>query len=122
MREREEKKKQIFRTLENFENQTDADLSVEFYPEPYCTVYNSFDNICFEDSLLELFAQNGKLTRDMIESIETSQDILDKINDETNQYSGLYSVVKDFQSLVGGIEYDNKGNLLKGIDKKTVRR
>ena len=108
--------------FENFENQTDADLSVEFYPEPYCTVYNSFDNICFEDSLLELFAQNGKLTRDMIENIETSQDILDKINDESNQYSGLYSVVKDFQSLVGGIEYDNKGNLLKGIDKKTVRR
>ena len=57
----------------------------------------------------------------MIESIETSQDILDKINDETNQYSGLYSVVKDFQSLVGGIEYDNKGNLLKSIDKKSVK-
>ena len=47
----------------------------------------------------------------MIENIETPQDILDKINDETNQYSGLYSVVKDFQSLVGGIEYDNEGKI-----------
>ena len=47
----------------------------------------------------------------MIENIETSQDILDKINDETNQYSGLYSVVKDFQSLIGGIEYDNEGKI-----------
>ena len=45
---------------DNFEeNFAEADLSVEYYPEPYCSVYNSLENICFEDSLLELFAKVG---------------------------------------------------------------
>ena len=72
----------------------------------------SLENICFEDSLLELFAKNGQLTREMIEDISDTEKILERINDKKKQHSGIFSVVKDFNALLGGIEEDNDGRII----------
>lgn len=104
--------------VDDFQDSKVFDLSVEYYPEPYCSVFNSLENVCFEDSILELFAKNGQLSRDMIENLEDS-DILKAINDKNAQYSGLFSVKKDFQRLLGGIEFDpQNGQVTKAIALK----
>lgn len=98
--------------------ETSSDLSVEYYPEPYCSVFNSLENICFEDSILELFAQNGQLEREMIENLQDS-DILKAINDKNAQFSGIFSVKKDFTRLLGGIEIDpESGQIIKAVALK----
>ena len=88
----------------------EVDLSVEYYPEPYCSIFNSLDNVCFEDSLLEIFAQAGQIKREMIENLSQDQ-ILETIN--TQKISGQFSVAKDFIGLLGGIETDSEGKIVK---------
>jgi Niemann-Pick C1 protein len=96
-------------TEENFFKKP-KDLSVSLYPEPYCSVFNSLDDVCFEDSILELFAQDGYLSADMIFSLNI-ESILDKIN-SVHQKSGLFSISKDFKSYLGGVTFNAQGQII----------
>ena len=89
-----------------------VDLSVQFYPEPYCSVFNSLDSVCFEDNILELFASRGSLTKEMIQSL-SQESIMSTINDMNNQKSGIFSVPKNFLQYLGEIEYDQDGQIMK---------
>ena len=88
---------------------TKTDFSVDFYPEPYCQNYNSLEDICFEDSFIELFALHGQVNETQIMNL-TKDQILDAINAKTTK-SGIFSVNKDFTQLLGRIQYDSEGNI-----------
>ena len=57
----------------------ETDPSVEYYPSPYCGLIESFEEACYEFSILELWAQNGRYEDSTFERI-TEADILYKIN------------------------------------------
>ena len=54
----------------------------------------------------------------MIEGINNSEEILERINDKNNQHSGIFSVEKDFSALIGGIEKDHAGRI---VSAKAIR-
>ena len=66
----------------------EKEFSVKYYPEPYCAIFNSLDDVCFEDSIFELFGQHGIVDVDFIESLSLTN-ILDGINGP--QKSGIFS-------------------------------
>ena len=69
-----------FESDDEFEfKETKTDFSVDFYPEPYCTIFNSLEDVCFEDSIFELFAQHGHLDPDLVQNL-SKDDILKQIN------------------------------------------
>ena len=60
-----------------------ADYSAtEFYPDPYCDKVSNIATECFEESLLELWANKGKFDEksDMAIASLTKEAILDKLN------------------------------------------
>ena len=84
--------------------------SPQRHEDYYCSMYNSLDDICFEDSILELFAQEGKVTLDDIANLTRDQ-ILKVVNDKSRK-SGLFSIRKDFESLLGKKVYDENGKIV----------
>ena len=54
----------------------------------------------------------------MIEDINNSEEILERINDKKKQHSGIFSVEKDFSALIGGIEKDHTGRI---VSAKAIR-
>ena len=55
------------------------DPSVEFYPNPYCSIVETFSETCYEDSILELFGRDGTLEKEYFDQL-THQNIVDRIN------------------------------------------
>ena len=55
------------------------DPSVDMYPQPYCSIVDTFAETCFEDSILELFGREGKLDAETFDNL-TAQSIVDRIN------------------------------------------
>ena len=55
------------------------DPSVEFYPNPYCSIVETFSETCYEDSILELFGRDGTLEKEYFDQL-TQQKIVDRIN------------------------------------------
>ena len=55
------------------------DPSVEYYPQPYCSIVNSFSETCFSDSILELFSKNGNLEEGTFDVL-SQDDIIQKLN------------------------------------------
>ena len=88
---------------------TKTDFSVDFYPEPYCQKYNSLEDICFEDSLIELFALHGQVNETLIMNL-TKDQILNALNAKSTK-SGIFSVKKDFTEFLGRIQYDSEGKI-----------
>ena len=60
-------------------NEGNFDPSILFYPDPYCNTVNNMPTACFEESILEIFAQDGKYNVTQIETL-TQEDIITKIN------------------------------------------
>jgi len=96
------------------------ELSVTFYPEPYCTVVEIMPTACFESSLLELWANDGEYDKQTEEDIFnlTQEELLDKVNSVNK--SGVFLVPTDFTKYLGGIEYDEQGKIV-GAQATTMR-
>ena len=78
----------LYLTQKDYEDVGKKDFSVEYYPEPYCAIFNSLDDVCFEDSIFELFGKHGVVDVDFIESL-SMENILHVINGP--QKSGIFS-------------------------------
>ena len=78
----------LYLTQKDYEDVGKKDFSVEYYPEPYCAIFNSLDDVCFEDSIFELFGKHGIVDVDFIESLSV-ENILFIINGP--QKSGIFS-------------------------------
>lgn len=87
-------------------------FSSELYPDPYCNIVKSMDTACFEMSILELWANDGKYDAKTDEDIETltREDILDKINNVNR--SGIFLVEKNFTDYLSGVTYDDNGRVI----------
>ena len=96
------------------------ELSVTFYPEPYCTVVSKMPTACFESSLLELWANDGEYDKQMEETIMnlTQEQLLDKVNNVNK--SGVFLVDTNFTKYLGGIVYDGQGRII-GAQATTMR-
>ena len=84
-------------------------MSRRFYPEPYCHFVKSAPTVCFETSILELWASDGELHGDVFENISAA-DILEVIN--TSNKSGLFNSDKDFRKLMSDITYNSTGHIV----------
>ena len=86
--------------------------SVAFYPEPYCTIVGLFPTVCFETSILELWAQDGTYDESSEEVIMnlTLENVLDTINNVN--ISGLFNVETDFTQYLSGIVRDDRGRIV----------
>ena len=82
-------------------------INQNFYPQPYCTLVDTAPTVCFEESLLELWAKDGNLDVETIFNL-SQEDILNTIN--TNNMSGIYLREKNFTNLLGEITYNETGN------------
>ena len=78
----------LYLIQKDYEDVGKKDFSVEYYPEPYCAIFNSLDDVCFEDSIFELFGKHGIVDVDFIESLSV-ENILHVINGP--QKSGIFS-------------------------------
>ena len=78
-------------------------VSQEFYPEPYCSLVQHAPTVCYEASLLELWADQGGLDTRAEAALRslTQQQVLDMVN--TRNHSGIFMVEKDFKKLLGDI-------------------
>ena len=41
-------------------------INQKFYPEPYCSLVDTAPTVCYEESLLELWARDGDLDRSVM--------------------------------------------------------
>jgi len=89
-----------------------TDLSVVLYPEPYCSMVQKMPTACFESSLLELWARDGKYDEQTEEDIMnlTQEELLWKINNVN--ISGAFLVETNFTKYLGGIKYDGGGKIV----------
>ncbi len=78
-------------------------MSEEFYPEPYCSLVSHAPTVCYEESLLELWADQGEIgptTEAALRSLD-AQAVLNIVN--TGNHSGIFMMEKDFSRLLGDI-------------------
>jgi len=83
-------------------------VSRKFYPEPYCDFIKHAPTVCYEESILELWAADGKFDPKVFEML-TESEILESVN--TNNKSGLLMVEKNFKNLIGEISYNSIGQI-----------
>ena len=84
-------------------------INQKFYPEPYCALVSHTPTVCYEESLLELWAHQGRLDRDKIFSLD-SQEIINTIN--TRNVSGVFQREKNFTTVLGDVTYNETGHLV----------
>ena len=101
---------------EGFSLNLAKEVSRTFYPEPYCNFVKSSPTACFEQSLLELFAEEGELDQSMLDNL-TLADVVEAIN--TGNTSGLFLVEKDFLRTLGNKEYNSSGAVV-GAREATI--
>ena len=80
-----------------------------FYPEPYCPFVKKAPSICYEESVLELWASEGVLEEAAFFNISLDS-VLETIN--TKNTSGLFMIDKDFKDYLGGIKYNSTGHII----------
>jgi len=102
------------------DNDLSNELSVAFYPTPYCNLVSNFPTACFESSILELWAKNGEYDAETEFAIMnlTQEEILYRLNNYNK--SGIFLVESNFTKLLGDIKYDEEGNIL-GAQSTTMR-
>ena len=118
-----------------------SDPLAALYPNFLCPIFNELQTVCLEDSILELFAKNGKIVEDDIASI-SDDEIIDIVNTKNIRYtskifsvisfwffnkivtslikakylsfsnSEIFSVAKDFRSMLGDVKYNETGMLI----------
>ena len=90
-----------------------SDFSVtNFYPDPYCSRVGDLKTQCFQESILELWANKGVFDEKSDEAIAglTKDDIVDKIN--SGNFSGFYLRDKDFSSMLSNIRRNSEGQIV----------
>ena len=94
------------------DNSSPVDPSVGLYPLLYCPLVESLPTTCFETSILELWAINGKYDETSEKEIMelTQEKIIDKIN--SNNVSGLFLVETNFTQYLSGVERDEAGRVV----------
>ena len=87
-------------------------MSLKFYPEPYCSLVDHTPTVCYEESLLELWANQGDFDQESENTIDnlTKEDILESIN--TRNLSGIFMREKDFTNALGDISYNQSGHIV----------
>lgn len=95
-------------------------FSVDQYPDPYCDIVTGMETACFEQTILELWANDGNYDSKTDETIEnlTQDEVLDKINNYNT--SGVFLIKKNFTELLSGLSYDSDGNII-GAKASVVR-
>ena len=92
---------------------SDIDItSLVPYPTPYCTLIGLIPTVCFETSILELWAIEGAYIQESENEIMnlTRANILDKIN--SVNISGLFLVETNFTKYLSGVERDESGRIV----------
>ena len=85
------------------------DVSRKFYPEPYCQFVKSAATVCLEDSILELFAEDGEFETGVFSDL-SDEEILEVVN--TRNKSGLFNMEKDFSKVLSEISYNSTGHIV----------
>ena len=94
-------------------NASDVDIvSMVPYPTPYCTFIGLIPTVCFETSILELWAKEGVYNQDSENEIMnlTRDQILEKIN--SVNVSGLFMMETNFTKYLSGVERDESGRIV----------
>ena len=68
--------------------QDNSDPLADLYPKFLCPIFNELETVCLEDSILELFAKNGKITQNDIVNL-TNEEIVNIINTRNIRYCFL---------------------------------
>jgi len=105
----------------DLEDSSKSDFSIGQYPEPYCSKVSGLPTSCLQESILELWADNGTFSEKSDEMIRdlTKDDIIEKINKERG-WSELYMTERDFKSLLGGIVYDDNDQIINATATKMM--
>ena len=83
-----------------------------FYPEPYCERVTALQTECFQESLLELWANKGVFdeTSDRTIASLTKKDIIEKLN--AGNYSEFYMKEKNFPAMLSGVIRNGHGEIV----------
>ena len=84
-------------------------MSRKFYPEPYCQFVKSAATVCLEDSILELFAEDGEFDEEVFEAL-TDEAVLEAVN--TKNKSGLFNTEKNFTKLLSEVSRNTSGHIV----------
>jgi len=86
--------------------------SDQFYPDLYCGCMEAAPTVCFEQSIIELWGDQGHYTDKSRQQIEklTENEILDTINNKN--VSGIFMRDFNFTELLGDIKYNSKGEIV----------
>ena len=84
-------------------------MSRKFYPEPYCQFVKSAATVCLEDSILELFAEDGEFSEEVFEDL-TDEAVLEAVN--TKNKSGLFNTEKNFTKLLSEVSRNTSGHIV----------
>jgi len=97
---------------EGFTPELADEVSLKFYPEPYCSLVDHTPTVCYEESLLELWANEGDFDEESENSIFnlTEEDIIETIN--TRNMSGIFLREKNFRNVLGDITYNETGHII----------
>jgi hypothetical protein len=98
--------------LSSYDNDVATSVSLELYPQPYCSFVVGMPRACFETSILELFGHDGaydEVTARRMESL-TDEEVLRIIN--TQNTSGIFLLPANFTSYLSGIRRDESGRIV----------
>ena len=76
---------------------------------PYCDFVKNAPTVCYEESLLELWASEGSFKDEVFEELTVS-DILETVN--TRNKSGLLMIDKNFRNLMGELSFNESGYIV----------
>ena len=86
-------------------------FGIDYYPQPYCKIINlTVNDRCFERNILELWGLDGRFPHEQEFRKSTLGSILEKL--KLNQ-SQVFNHNYNFSKLLGGVEYDSSGNILR---------
>ena len=51
-------------------------INQQLYPEPYCSLVDTAPTVCYEESLLELWARDGDLDRSVLGDSDDNDDTI----------------------------------------------
>lgn len=97
---------------EGFTPELADEVSLNFYPEPYCSLVDHAPTVCYEESLLELWANDGDFDEESEKSIFnlTTDSIRETVNH--HNLSGIFLREKNFKNVLGDITYDEFGQII----------
>ena len=82
------------------------DVSLLFYPQPYCQFVSNARSVCFEESILELWAKDGALEDDAFNDL-TLEEVLKEVN--TKNTSGVLMADRNLLGTLGEKEFNSSG-------------